>query len=46
MSKQVKTAKGMSRRAMLKAAAGLAGAAAGSGRSPAFPLCGLRKRRC
>jgi putative spermidine/putrescine transport system substrate-binding protein len=37
MSKQVKTAKGMSRRAMLKAAAGLAGAAAGSGAITGFP---------
>jgi putative spermidine/putrescine transport system substrate-binding protein len=37
MSRQVKTAKGMSRRAMLKAAAGLAGAAAGSGAITGFP---------
>ncbi len=37
MSKHVKTAKGVSRRAILKGAAGLAGAAAGSGAITGFP---------
>ena len=37
MSKHVKTAKGVSRRAVLKGAAGLAGAAAGSGAITGFP---------
>src|SRR6476620_1642910 len=37
MSKQVKTAKGLSRRAVLSGAAGLAGAAAGSGAITGFP---------
>jgi putative spermidine/putrescine transport system substrate-binding protein len=35
--RRVKTAKGLSRRAVLKGAAGLAGAAAGSGAITGFP---------